>query len=102
MLNPDLFYRENINLSNNKIVNIESKAFDISNLKSLDISYNRLSNVLTLPESIQVVNLEWNAYIFWPFEKPIEELRYLNLRQNNIRKVNLDESYKKLEVCSLL
>ncbi|XP_026475823.1 P-granule-associated novel protein 1-like, partial [Ctenocephalides felis] len=92
---------ENINLSNNKIVNIESKAFDISNLKSLDISYNRLSNVLTLPESIQVVNLEWNAYIFWPFEKPIEELRYLNLRQNNIRKVNLDESYKKLETLIL-
>lgn len=91
-----------MNLSKNKIANVESLAFDIKTLKTIDVSHNRLSTAITLSENVQSINLEWNYYNFWPFEHSFAQLQYLNLRENNLWEVHLDDSYGKLEVSNLI
>lgn len=75
-----------IDLSNNKISNIDETAFStLSNLKLLDLSSNDLKRiVIKLPDSIELLSMNNNKLIAWPLLNTPKNLTELELHQNNL------------------
>lgn len=75
-----------IDLSNNKISNVDETAFDtLSSLKLLDLSNNNLKRiVIRVPDSIELLSMNNNNLITWPLLNTPKNLTELELHQNNL------------------
>lgn len=75
-----------LDLSNNKISNIDETAFcTLTNLQLLDLSSNALKRiVMRLPDSIELLSMNNNNLIAWPLLNTPKNLTELELHQNNL------------------
>lgn len=80
------FCRKNLNLSYNKIANIEPEAFvNLTFLKTLDLSNNKLEDVtLNFPDSLQHLILSFNNLLKWSMNRIPINLIHLELQYNSL------------------
>jgi Leucine rich repeat len=80
------FHRESIDLSNNKIKNIDENAFStLESLKLLDLSNNNMKRVhIRLPNSLEILTMAHNQLISWPLANTPEHLAELELQFNSL------------------
>lgn len=81
-----LYSRESIDLSNNKINNVDERAFSaLESLKLLDLSSNNIKRVnVRLPDSLSILTFAHNQLITWPLASTPENLVELELQFNSL------------------
>lgn len=79
-------FRQSIDLSNNKINNIDESAFaHLNSLKFLDLSNNLIKRVfIKLPNSIELLAMAYNKLISWPLANTPKNLSELELQHNSL------------------
>lgn len=82
-------FRESIDLSNNKINNIDESAFSmLMSLKLLDLSHNNIRRVnVRLPDTLELLTMANNQLITWPLAIIPENLVELELQSNNLENI---------------
>lgn len=80
------YFRQSIDLSNNKVTNIDESSFaHLSTLKFLDLSNNLIKRVFVkLPNSLQVLTIAHNQLMSWPLANTPESLSELELQHNSL------------------
>lgn len=83
---PKFIFRETIDLSYNKITNIDENAFaPLESLKLLDLSNNNIRRVnVRLPNALQLLTIANNKLITWPLANFPDSLTELALEYNQL------------------
>lgn len=81
-----IHFRQSIDLSNNKITNIDESSFaHLSSLKFLDLSNNLIKRVfIKLPNSVELLAMAKNKLISWPLANTPKNLSELELQHNSL------------------
>lgn len=79
-------FRESIDLSFNKITNIDENAFaSLESLKLVDLSNNNIRRVnVRLPSALQLLSMANNQLITWPLSNVPDSLTQLELQNNQL------------------
>lgn len=99
-----MFFRESIDLSNNRINNIDENAFiSLTSLKLLDLSHNNIKRVFVrLPDTLELLTIAHNQLITWPLANTPKSLTELELQSNSLEyifpKDHEVEALRKLDV----
>lgn len=78
--------RQSIDLSNNKVTNVDESSFaHLTSLKFLDLSNNLIKRVFVkLPDSLEVLTMAHNQLMSWPMANTPESLSELELQHNKL------------------
>lgn len=91
-------FRENLDLSENKIELVEEQSFlSFKNLKELNLEQNNITLVFHLPGALETCSLRMNSMRHWPRFPP--GIKFIDLSYNRLETLYDDDSdFNNLEV----